>query len=85
MPKKSYKAIYKKYHSSPDAIRERARRNHDRLEAQKKGLVHKGDGKEVDHPAGDARGPTRVISRKANRAAGARKANRRKGRENRSA
>lgn len=82
---RDYKREYRKFHSSPEAIRERDRRNHDRREAEKKGLVHKGDNKDIDHPKGDACGPYRVLPRSLNRSRGVRKANRRPGRENKSA
>ncbi len=40
---------YKKYHSSPTMIAERADRNAARAKMVKKGKVKKGDGKHVDH------------------------------------
>jgi hypothetical protein len=49
----------------------RAERNRARREAMEKGLVKKGDGKEVHHVKGSRRGklsgPTKVVSRKENR------------------
>ena len=66
-------AYYKKYHASPQAKKDRAARNKARREAEDRGEVHKGDGKEVDHiralSAGGsyAKGNTRVISRQKNR------------------
>jgi hypothetical protein len=65
----------------------RAKRNKARRAAMKKGLVKKGDGKDIDHSGRRATGKTRVLSKSANRshggkvgnragkAAGARKAN----------
>lgn len=58
--------------ASPEQKKRRAERNAARREAMKKGLVHKGDGKEVDHlgshPTGSLKNiPTKVVSRKANR------------------
>ena len=47
-----YKRDYKqenKYKSTPDQIHKRVLRNKARAEAESKGLVHKGDGKQVDH------------------------------------
>lgn len=38
-----------KYESSPEQIHKRVLRNAARRELMKKGLVHKGDGKDVDH------------------------------------
>lgn len=60
------------WESSPRQKKRRAARNKVRREAMKKGLVHKGDGKELDHvgyhPTGTLRGvPARVVSRHANR------------------
>lgn len=57
MPKKGeFKAnakersIYqRKYNSQPAQKKRRAERNKTRREAEKKGLVHKGDGKDIDH------------------------------------
>lgn len=52
---------------------ERSKRNQARADAVKKGLAHKGDGKEVDHKTplskggGNGSGNTRVVSRKENR------------------
>jgi 5-methylcytosine-specific restriction endonuclease McrA len=48
----NYKRDYKqenKYKSTPDQIHKRVLRNKARAEAESKGLVHKGDGKQVDH------------------------------------
>ena len=52
----------------------RSQRNQARQEAVEKGLVHKGDGMEVDHKqalskgGGNGSGNTRVVSRATNRA-----------------
>lgn len=61
-----------KWESSPEQKRRRAARGRARYAAEKKGLVHKGDGKELDHVGYHPHGsldnvPTRVTSRKANR------------------
>jgi hypothetical protein len=66
---------YKKenaWEDTPEQVKRREARNAARRKAAKRGLVHKGDGKEVDHegyhPAGSLRDvPTRVVSRHANR------------------
>lgn len=76
--KRDYKKEYKRDHSSKAAKKARARRNRDRAEAVKDGRVKKGDGKEVDHPAGNAKGKTRILSRRQNRING-NKARARKG------
>lgn len=61
-----------KWESSPEQKKRRAERNRARRLAMKKGLVHKHDGREVDHsgshPTGSLRNvPTKVVSRHANR------------------
>lgn len=66
---------YKKetaYENSPAQVKRRVARNKARKEAEKKGLVHKGDGKEVDHLGFHRTGslskvPTKVVSKAANR------------------
>lgn len=66
---------YKKenaWENTPEQVRRRVARNRARRRAEKKGLVHKGDGKELDHVGSHRRGsldhvPTRVVSRHANR------------------
>lgn len=76
------KRIYKKgvpgseydaYHGKPEQIARRANRNEKRDEAEEKGLVKKGDSKEVHHVDAPRTGSlegvrTRVVSRKYNRA-----------------
>ena len=65
------KAEYKKYHSSLKAKRERAARNAMRRLFMRKGLVTKGDGKDIDHKNGNPRdnspGNLQVMDRKRNR------------------
>lgn len=64
------KGDYEKYHASPRMIAERASRNKARAEMVKKGRVHKGDGKHVDHKDGNPMNGgknLRVMSAKANR------------------
>lgn len=62
---------YRKYHSSPRMKKERAARNKARAEMEKKGRVHKGDGKEIDHKDGNPNNSSpsnlRVVSRHTNR------------------
>lgn len=64
---------YRKYHASPEAKRERAMRNAARDRMEKRGLVRKGDGKDVDHRRPLSRGGSnddsnlRVQSRAKNR------------------
>ena len=66
---------YKKeaaWEDSPAQVKRRVARNKARRLMAKKGLVHKGDGKELDHVGYHRKGsldnvPTRVVSRHANR------------------
>ena len=67
---------YKKaaaYEAQPEQVHNRVIRNRARREAMKKGLVHKGDGKEIDHikplalGGSAAASNTRVTSRSFNR------------------
>ena len=44
-----YKHEYETYQGKPDQLRKRAERNTARAAMTKKGAVHKGDGKDVDH------------------------------------
>lgn len=70
--KRDYKKEYREYHALPEQKKRRADRNRARREAMRKGSVHKGDGKELDHVGYHRTGrlknvPTRVVSRHANR------------------
>ena len=73
MPKR--KRDYKKegrWENTPEQVARRVERNKDRREAMRKGLVKKGDGKEIDHINAPRRGSlagakTQVLSRAANR------------------
>lgn len=62
---------YKKFQSSAKAKAERAARNNARRAALRKGTVHKGDGKDVDHirgvEAGNSLSNLRVMSASKNR------------------
>lgn len=60
------------WEDSPAQVKRRVARNKARRAAEKKGLVHKGDGKEVDHLGSHRTGsldkvPTKVVSRSVNR------------------
>lgn len=63
----------KKYQSSPEQKRNRAKRNKARAEAIKDGRVKRGDKKDIDHKKPLSKGGsnkksnTRVVSRKTNR------------------
>jgi hypothetical protein len=54
--RESTKEYYERYHASPKAKKERAMRNAARSEFEKKGLVRKGDGKDIDHKKPLSRG-----------------------------
>lgn len=70
---RDYKSEYANYQGKPDQIKNRAARNAARAEAAKKGLVSKGDGKDVDHIKPIVKGGstdaanTRVVGKSANR------------------
>ena len=76
--------IYKKYHASKKAKKERAMRNTARRRAEKAGKVRKGDGKEIDHKRPISKGGTnnpknlRVVKRSTNRRKGAKTMRRKK-------
>lgn len=60
------------YENQPEQVKRREARNKARRKAEKKGLVHKGDGKEVDHLGFHRIGslenvPTKVVSKTTNR------------------
>lgn len=59
---RDYKAEYANYHSRPEQIKKRDARNAARREMEKKGLVRKGDGKDVDHRQPLAKGGTNAVS-----------------------
>lgn len=70
MPR-DYKAEYAKFHSSTASKRDRASRNKVRRAAERKGIVRKGDGRDIDHvngnPRDNRRSNLRVTSRSHNR------------------
>lgn len=60
------------WENSPEQVKRRMARNRARAAAMRKGLVKKGDGKEVDHLGFNRKGDldnkkVKVVSRKANR------------------
>lgn len=55
MPR-DYKKEYANYQGKPEQIENRAKRNAARAEMEKKGVVRKGDGKDVDHRTPIAKG-----------------------------
>jgi len=67
---RDYKKEYKATQGTKRGKLDRAARNRARRKAEKAGLVHKGDGKEVHHPNNDPqnkKAKTQVISKAANR------------------
>lgn len=68
---RDYKKEYREYHAKPEQKKRRAGRNAARRYAIKKGLVSKGDGREVDHKnynATDNRPSNlRIVSAKTNK------------------
>lgn len=71
--KRDYKQEYQNYQGKPEQIKKRSERNTARAVEAKKGLVHKGDGKEVDHAkplskgGSNTSGNLRVVSASTNR------------------
>lgn len=70
--KRDYKREYADYQGKPEQIKRRAQRNAARAKAAASGLVHKGDGKEVDHLGSNRKGRlnnkrVKVVSKAANR------------------
>lgn len=64
---------YKNYQGKPEQIKNRAKRNAARAEMEEKGLVRKGDGKDVDHRkpiakgGGNGSGNLRAVPKSQNR------------------
>jgi len=57
-----YKKEYEQYDGTPAVKKKRAARNKARAIMEKAGLVHKGDGKDVDHKKALSKGGTSVRS-----------------------
>lgn len=57
-----YKKEYEQYDGTPMVKKKRAARNKARAMMEKKGLVHKGDGKDVDHKTPLSKGGKTVVS-----------------------
>ena len=68
-----YKKEYEQYDGTPAVKKKRAERNKARAMLEKEGLVHKGDGKDVDHKqmldgkGTNAKGNLRVVDQTTNR------------------
>lgn len=56
--RRDYKREVKEYTSRPDVVKKRTEQNAARREMMKKGLVKKGDGKDVDHKKPLSKGGT---------------------------
>jgi hypothetical protein len=72
MPR-NYRQEYERYQGQPEQIENRAKRNAARRAMEKKGVVSKGDGKDVDHKTpiakggGNGNGNLRAVPKSANR------------------
>lgn len=70
---RDYKKEYREYQGTPEQIKNRAQRNAARREMEERGVVRKGDGKDVDHKRPISRGGTnadsnlRAVSKSVNR------------------
>jgi hypothetical protein len=60
--RRDYKREYEQYHGRPDQIKKRALRVQARRDMEAKGLVKKGDGKDVDHKRALRDGGSNAIS-----------------------
>lgn len=60
--KRDYKREVEKYTSKPEVVKKRVQQNAARREAEKAGLVKKGDGKDVDHKKPISKGGTNAKS-----------------------
>lgn len=71
MAKRDYRKEYDEYQGTEEQKKRRAQRNKARREAERKGQVHKGDNKEIDHVAKNRKGrlgdKTQVLSKASNR------------------
>lgn len=71
--KRDYKREVALYTSKPEVVKKRTMQNAARKEAEKQGMVRKGDGKDVDHRTPISKGGTnaksnlRVVSASSNR------------------
>jgi hypothetical protein len=61
MPR-NYKQEYANYDGTPEVKKKRAQRNKARRMLEREGVVHKGDGKDVDHKTPLSKGGTTVRS-----------------------
>ena len=59
---RNYSREYQTYHGKPEQIKKRDERNAARAKLAKKGVVHKGDGKDVDHKKALSKGGSNKLS-----------------------
>jgi 5-methylcytosine-specific restriction endonuclease McrA len=59
---RDYAKEYREYHSKPEQIRNRSKRNMARRDMEERGAVRKGDGKDVDHKKPLSRGGSNAAS-----------------------
>lgn len=59
---RDYKAEYQNYDGTPAVKKKRAQRNKARRMLEREGIVHKGDGKDVDHKKPLSKGGTTTRS-----------------------
>lgn len=59
---RDYKSEYKNYDGTPEVKKKRAQRNKARRMLEREGVVHKGDGRDVDHITPLGKGGTTVRS-----------------------
>jgi hypothetical protein len=70
---RNYDKEYANYHSKPEQIANRTKRNAARAQLEKKGVVRKGDGMDVDHKTpiakggGNGNGNLRAVPKSTNR------------------
>lgn len=70
---RNYRTEYDEYQGTPEQKRNRAQRNKARRMLEREGIVHKGDGKDVDHKTPLAKGGSttrsnlKVVPKKTNR------------------
>lgn len=75
---RDYAAEYRNYDGTPAVKKKRAQRNKARRMLEREGLVHKGDGKDVDHKRPLSKGGTTTRSNLAVRPASANRSYKRK-------
>lgn len=72
--KRDYRKEYDTYHAKPEQRENNNSRKRARYHLEKKGVVKKGDGKEVDHkdgnPKNNSRSNLQILSRRENRKKG---------------